>query len=90
MHDDTDYTWYQARKGTGKGKKSKKDKDDEVKAKEENQEMEKEISTLFNLRPHQFPLCRVNSNKLNTLQQHQAQETVLFHFLRLTLHVWMF
>lgn len=61
-----------------------------MKAKEENQEMEKENPTIFNPRPHQLLPCRINNNKLITLQQHQAQGTVLFHFLRLALHVWMF
>ena len=61
-----------------------------MKAKEEHQEMEKENPAMFNFRPHQPLLCRINNNKLITLQQHQAQGMVFLHLLRLTLHVWMF
>ena len=49
-----------------------------MKAKAENQDMEKENPTRFNLRPHQLLVCRISSNKLTTLQQHQAQGMFLF------------
>jgi hypothetical protein len=83
------YGYFQ-KKGKEKDKERKARKARLMKAKEEHQEMEKENPAMFNFRPHQLLLCRINNNKLITLQQHQAQGMVFLHLLRLTLHVWMF
>ena len=59
-------------------------------AKEENQEMAKVSSTMFNLRPHQLLLYRINnSNKLIILLQHQALVMVSLHLQRLSQHMWI-
>ena len=83
-----EYGYFQ-KKGKGKGKKGKKGK--MMMAKEENQEMAKVSSTMFNLRPHQLLLYRINnSNKLIILLQHQALVMVSLHLQRLSQHMWMF
>ena len=76
------------KKGKGKGKKGKKGKADEGKGGKPGDGKGK--PTMFNLRTHQLLLCRINSNQLMTLQQHQAQGVVSLHLMRLTLHERMF
>ena len=79
------------RKEKEKEKERKARKARMMMAKEENQEMAKVSPTMFNLRPHQLLLYRINnSNKLIILLQHQALVMVSLHLQRLNQHVRMF
>ena len=84
-----EYGYFQKQE-KGKGKKGNKGKDDEGKWGKPGDGKGKSNAQPQTSSTPALQNCRINNNKLITLQQNQDQGMVFLHLLRLTLHVWMF
>ena len=84
-----EYGYFQKQE-KGKGKKGNKGKDDEGKWGKPGDGKGKSNAQPQTSFTPALQNCRINNNKLITLQQNQDQGMVFLHLLRLTLHVWMF